>query len=300
MRTALLLTLKATVSGGLLIFVLRKVGLQNIIFHLRTMDLRFFFLSSLTYLLTIVLAALRWRTLLQETQPFRKLFSFCLIGSFFNHFLPGAVGGDALKTYYLYKETGQGGSSFGSVFMDRYIGYFALLSIGFASWLIAFRVLSMLGLQWLTPALFLLFLAGSLLFFGLRIGGRFASAADFYDFFRRTLNNRKVVTRAFLLSLAIQALTVLEVYFISLGLNQRLPFPALFVFIPLIITVTAVPISVSGLGLREGAFVLLFGLTGISAEISTAISFVWLLSMMTGSLVGLVEYSRYAHPRRTL
>ena len=40
----------------------------------------------------------------------------------------GAVGGDAVKAYYLYKETGQGGSSLGSVFLDRYVGYLALLA----------------------------------------------------------------------------------------------------------------------------------------------------------------------------
>jgi uncharacterized membrane protein YbhN (UPF0104 family) len=295
-KKSLFLALKITVSGLLLTFVLRKVGPENILSHLRAMDLRFFFLSSLIYLLTIVLAAFRWRAVLQGTQPFRKLLSFCLIGSFFNHFLPGAVGGDALKTYYLYKDTGQGGSSFGSVFMDRYIGYFALLSVGLASGFIAFRDLSTFGLQWLTPALFLLFLAGSLLFFGLRIGRRFASLADFYDFFHRTLENRPAVAVAFLLSIAIQALTVLEVYLISLGLNQRPPFATLFVFVPLISTVMAVPISISGLGLREGAFVLLFSLNGIPAEASTAISFLWFLSAATGSLIGLAEYIRYRKP----
>ena len=59
LKNALLLALKITVSGFLLTFVLRKVGLQNILSHLRNMDLRFFFLSSVVYLLTIVLASLR-------------------------------------------------------------------------------------------------------------------------------------------------------------------------------------------------------------------------------------------------
>lgn len=292
LRTALLLALKIIVSGLLLTFVLRKVGLQNIISHLREMDLRFFFLSSLTYLLTIFLASLRWGTLLKQAHSRKKLFSLCLIGSFFNHFMPGAVGGDAVKAYYLYKETGQGGGSLGSVFLDRYVGYFALLSIGLVSGIAGYGDLKALGLHWLTPSLFILFLSGSLLFFGLRIGRRFSAIADFYDFFHDTLRDRRAIGNAFLLSLAIQFLTILEIELIALGLGQHPSFTALFVFVPLIITVMAVPISISGLGLREGAFVVLFGLTGISAEAGTAISFLWFLSVAAGSLPGLFLYLR--------
>jgi len=279
-KKALFLALKITVSGLLLTFVLQKVGLQNILSHLKKMDLRFFFLSSLIYLLTLVLASLRWGVLLKRSQSRKKLFSLYLIGSFFNHFMPGAVGGDAVKAYYLYKETGHGGSSLGSVFLDRYIGYCALLSIGLISGIAGYNDLKALGLHWLTPSLFMLFLSGSLLFFGLRIGRRFSAIADFYDFFHDTLRDRRAIGKAFLLSLMIQTLTILEVYVISRGLGQHPSFTALFVFVPLIITVMAVPVSISGLGLREGAFVVLFGLTGISAEASTAISFLWFLSVM--------------------
>ncbi len=293
-KNTILLALKITVSGFLLTFVLRKVGLQNIFSHLKIMDLRFFFLSSLIYLLTIVLASLRWGILLKNSQPMKKLFSLCLIGGFFNHFMPGAVGGDAVKAYYLYKETGQGGSSLGSVFLDRYAGYLALLSIGLISGIAGYSDLKALGLHWLTPSLFILFLSGSLLFLGLRIGRRFAAIADFYDFFHDTLRDRSAIGKAFLLSLMIQVLTILEIYLISLGLGQHPSFTALFVFVPLIITVMMVPVSISGLGLREGAFVVLFGLTGISAEASTAISFLWFLSVMAGSLPGLVEYMKYS------
>ena len=292
LSNALLLALKITVSGFLLTFVLRKVGLQNILSHLGTMDLRFFFLSSLVYLLTIFLASLRWGILLKRSQPVKKLFSLCVIGSFFNHFMPGAVGGDAVKAYYLYKETGHGGSSLGSVFLDRYVGYCALLSIGLFSGIAGYGDLKALGLHWLTPSLFILFLSGSLVFFGLRVGRRFKAIADFYDFFHDTLRDRRAIGKAFLLSLVIQVLTILEVELISLGLGQHPSFTALFVFVPIIITVMMVPVSISGLGLREGAFVVLFGLTGISAEAGTAISFLWFLSVATGSLPGLFLYLR--------
>jgi membrane-associated PAP2 superfamily phosphatase len=53
------------------------------------------------------------------------------------------------------------------------------------------------------------------------------------------------------------------------------------------------PISISGLGIRGGAFVLFFGLVGVKPEIATAISLSWFCAITTGSLLGLVEYIRY-------
>jgi uncharacterized membrane protein YbhN (UPF0104 family) len=63
--------------------------------------------------------------------------------------------------------------------------------------------------------------------------------------------------------------------------------------LPLIILFTSIPVSISGLGIREGAFVLFFGLIGIKPDIATAISLSWFISITIGSLWGLIEYIRY-------
>jgi uncharacterized protein (TIRG00374 family) len=135
----LLLAVKVAISAILLTLIFRKAGLQNIIFHLQSMDLRYFILASLLYIVIVAIAALRWQQLLDEKFPARQLFSLYFIGSFFNHILPGTVGGDSVKIYYLYKETRKSGSSIGSVFLDRYIGLVALLAIGLVSSIIANR-----------------------------------------------------------------------------------------------------------------------------------------------------------------
>lgn len=292
-RTILFLAIKLAVSGTLLAYIFRKAGIGNIAGQLRSMDPWYFLAASAVFLVIIFLSAVRWRILLGGELSLGRLYSLGLIGSFFNNLLPGAVGGDAVKAYYLYKETRDGGRSIASVFMDRYVGYVGLLSIGLVSGLIAFRDLASLGVQWLMPALFAVFLAASLVVFGLRVGRRFATVANFYEFFHTTLRDRRVLAQTFLLSLLVQVLNFLSVYLIARGLGQQPSFLALFVFVPIVITVMMVPISISGFGLRESAFVLLFGLLGVPAEASTSISFLWFLSVAVGSLAGLVEYLRY-------
>jgi len=289
----LFLVIKILISALLLAVIFRKAGLRNVLFHLQSMDLRFFFLSSLLYVLTIFISTLRWRLVLDKSYPLKKLFSLYIIGSFFNNLLPGAIGGDAVKAYYLYKDTQNAGSSIGYIFMDRFIGFFGLLSIGLISWLLAFKELRTLGMHWAIPSLFIFFILGSPLFFWLRIGARFPAVSSFYDYIHRTVRRKMVVLKAYCLSIVIQVLSILMIYIIARGMGQNLSFTALFVFVPIIMVITMIPISIAGLGVREGAFVVLFGLTGVPPEVAASISFLWFLSIATGSLVGLVEYARY-------
>jgi len=277
----------------LLAFIFRKAGLQNILSHLGTMDLRYFFLSSLLYVAIVAIAAVRWSFLLESRYSMRKLFSLYFIGSFFNHILPGSIGGDTVKMYYLYRDTKKGGSSFGSVFLDRYIGLFSLLTMGLTAGIIAFDELKAVRMQWVIPLLFTANIVGSAIFFGFRIGKRFSVVADFYDYFHTYLRRKMVLVKVFILSVILQVLSIGMIYLIALGLGQQLSFTALFVFVPIIVTVTTLPISISGLGVRESAFVLLFGLVGVPAQESASISFLWFLSIATTSLIGLVEYVRF-------
>ena len=292
-QKVLLLAAKVAISAILLTFIFKKAGLENIISHLQSMDLRFFFLASLLYIGIVFIAALRWQLLLDEPYPTSQLFSLYFIGSFFNHILPGTVGGDSVKIYYLYKDTRKSGSSIGSVFLDRYIGLVALLAIGLVSSIIANRELSQIGLQWMIPSVLAVFIVGSLLVFGLRIGKRFSFMHNFYDYFHTYLNKKGTMLKTFVMSLVIHFITITMIFVIARGMGQRLPFTALFVFMPIIITITTVPITISGFGVREAAFTLLFGLIGIPPQMCTSISFLWFLAMAATSLIGLVEYFRY-------
>lgn len=59
------------------------------------------------------------------------VFKLTMIGNFFNFVIPGAVGGDAVKGYYLQKiESGQRGRSAGILIVDRIVGLIALVVIG--------------------------------------------------------------------------------------------------------------------------------------------------------------------------
>lgn len=289
----IILLAKILVSGGLLYAVVSKTGTARVLSTLRGIDIFLFFLAVLIYMITVFISTVRWRLLLHDDFAVRRLFSLYLIGSFFNLFLPGIIGGDAVKAYYLYRDTGRGSSAVASVFMDRYIGFAALILVGLTAFPFGFSYFRGSYLEWILPLIVLLFIIGSTLVFGLRIGRRIRHLSGLYDYFAQYKRKKNVLAKTLFLSILIQALVICAVYILTRGLKVDVPLLPLFIFIPVISTIATLPISISGIGVREASFVLLFGFLRASAAQATAVSFAWFLSMATGSLPGLIEYLRY-------
>ncbi|HAM49719.1 MAG TPA: hypothetical protein DCP92_03120 [Nitrospiraceae bacterium] len=177
--------------------------------------------------------------------------------------------------------------------MDRYVGFTALMVIGLIAYPFGLRYFAGSYVEWFLPFVVILFLIGSFLVFGVRIGKRIRVLSEFYNYFASYRDRRGVMIKAFFISLIVQLIVIGAVYAITLGLKVEISLLPLFIFIPIISTITTIPISISGIGVREASFVLLFSFLGISPVQATAVSFGWFLSVVVGSLPGLFEYLRY-------
>jgi len=285
--------LKLAISSTLLYIVLSKTGADKVFDTLKHMSLPAFASAMLLYILAQLISAVRWKLLLPEIVGIKKIFSLYMIGAFFNNFLPGVIGGDAVKGYYLYQATGDGNLSLASIFMDRYIGFIGLITICTIAFPFGFQYFHGSRIEWLLPLIVLSFIIISLLIFGLRLGQRIKFISAFYNSFHAYRNQKGVLGKVFVLSVLIQFAGIFSVYLIAYGLGQHIPLLAFLIFLPLIILFTMIPLSISGLGVRESSFVLFFGLIGIRPEIATAISLSWFMTVLASSLIGLVEYIKY-------
>jgi hypothetical protein len=292
-KKTLLIIVKFLVSAGLLYVIISKTGLEKVLFALKTVNPLLFLVASLSYVVSVYFSSRRLQLLLPGGFAMRKLFSLYLIGSFFNTILPGLIGGDAIKAYYLSKDTAKASTAVASVFMDRYIGFAAMMFLGMSAYPFGFRYFRGSYIEWLLPLIAFLFVAGSFLILGLRIGSRFTFLSEFYDYFHLYKGRSDAVAKTFFLSLLVQVVGICAAYLLSLGLKLEVPLLAFFIFIPIITTLATLPVSISGLGVREASFVLLFGFIGVSPAQATALSFSWFLSTALGSLPGLIEYLRY-------
>jgi uncharacterized membrane protein YbhN (UPF0104 family) len=293
-KKVLLFSLKLGVSALSLYLVFSRTEVGEVFATLRGIGPLYFLLAALLYITAQFVSSVRWKLLLPEKFLLRRLFSLYLIGGFFSTFLPGVIGGDVVKAYYLNKDAKKISLTLASVFMDRYLGYASLMLLGAAAFPFSLRYMDHSVYKWAMPLICAAFIAGSLFFFGLRLGRRFPVVAEFYEYFGALKARKDVILKAVLLSLLIQVIGFSTVAILARAMGQNIPLLLLYAFLPIVITIATLPISISGLGVREGSFVVLLGLIGVKPEAATSLSLSWFFSSVLGSLPGLVAYLRHS------
>lgn len=270
--------------------MLSKIDVANVIVFFKNIDFLDFSAAIFINLLVLFMASFRLRLFIPRYMPVVKIFSINLIGLFFNNLLPGATGGDAIKFFYIFKHTGQGVATAGSVFMDRLAGFTSILIIGFISAMANLGKLRGTGIDYFVPVATAAFFIANFAIFSLRLGKRFSTISKFYDYFHLYIRRKRTVFLALLLSIVLQVFSIFAVYVIARSLKLEVTLVQCLIFIPIITVIISVPISISGLGVREGAFVLLFGIAGVDKNMALALSFGWFLSSIISSLPGLIVY----------
>lgn len=312
-KRAAILIGKLSVSAILFYLLVSKVGGKSIVHNIRLLDPGAFFAAVGLYIIASYVSTIRWKLLVPYQSKTSRLFSIYMIGSFFNTYMPGIIGGDAVKAYYLNKELHSTGSALNaqdqeefppslvvaiaSVFMDRYVGLSALLALGILAFPFGIGYLERASVQWpviwFIPAATSVFIVASFFIFKFRIGMRLKFLFKTYQYLQFYRSKKNIMGRCFIYSIIIQLLTILSVYVLAKGISLDTTFLSLLIFVPIIILVSFLPLSISGIGLREGAFIFLLGSTGIPAEKSMTLSIIWFLSVFVAGVWGLFEYLRF-------
>ena len=271
------------------------------------------FLSVLLMGLTIVLGVWRWRLVLRvqglELSLGRSL-EISFIAHFFNSFLLGSTGGDLMKAYYAARETHHKKTeAVVTVFVDRLIGLWAMLL--FASILVLpnwsllvshprFRSMAGLILAMTiacSGVVGVAFWGGvSRAWSGARHWLRRLPKGEWLerslDSCRRFGQERFFIGRTLGISMLLNTVCVLQLLVLSWGLHLKAPALALFAIVPMIICISALPITPSGLGVRENLFVLMLAAPAFGAPETAALSLSLLAyaGSLFWSLVGGVVY----------
>lgn len=305
--------LKLAVSIALLSLLLAKTDLHALGMLFRSMHFPIFFGAICLYLLAQVLSTVRWRCLLQAEKihlPFWRLILLYFEGMFFNLMLPTAIGGDLVRGYQVSRLTERREESLASILVERLSGFVALAIIACIAIIPAYAQVSDPLVAWLTAgsAAGMVALIASLLsdrlqvlFFKLlhSIGlGRFHDAVHrLYEAIQQYWTHRSALLLALGLSLVLQSLVITIFYLISLALNLSVPFLYFFLFVPLMSVISMLPISIAGLGLREGSAVYLFTKVGLDVAGALSLSLLWFtvtaLCSGLGGIVFLVGHSQH-------
>jgi glycosyltransferase 2 family protein len=271
------------------------------------------FLASLVLMgAMLYLGAIRWRIALGAQGlelPVPKLIRISLIAHFFNAFLLGTAGGDVAKAYYAARETHHKKTeAVLTVFADRLIGLWAMLLFGGLMVGPNLPLLARPGLRTVTAFLLAMLAAASLFTFLAFRGGvsRAWSGARHWllrlpkgEWLTRTLDSCRVfgqtpwfVARTLGLSMVVNALMVVQFIVLARGLHLSVPAFSLALVVPVVVCLSALPISPSGLGVRENLFVYLLAAPaiGVAATPALSLSLLAYASSLAWSLLGGLAY----------
>jgi uncharacterized membrane protein YbhN (UPF0104 family) len=280
----------------LLGLLFRKVGYGATLQHLRDIRPVTGFLGLLILCATTAVASRRWDIILRSAgQSFTTLalFRFNLIGLFFNQALPSAIGGDGVRMWLLYRQGCSFAQSFNSVFIDRLSGFVVL------------AVMSLYGLPILAERLFAVpkgqIIAGIVissialgaLFFGL-VGARAHIARfRFGRFVAQTIADLLFLARRprvsaviAVLSIGIHMANFVVIWLVLRDLGAGVSFLGVMIVAPVVFLLLVLPVSISGWGLREGLFVVGFGLLNVPQDLALAASILYGLINLATSLIG--------------
>ena len=240
-----------------------------------------------------LLSAFKWRTLLVADGVLLKylyLLKTYMISHFVSLFLPTSFGGDIYRVMAVRKAASNTAKTASSVLFDRLTGLFALLSLAFIGYLtypgLPFKLLVVLGYLvglvtfWLGASGWLLDRKK------LTKRGLSQKIHMVLESFHTYGKNRRCLMIALAVSFVFQLNIVVINKIYSLAFGLEVPFMVLLAIIPLVYLTEAIPMSINGLGFREGAFVYFYQLIGQTAEVGLGIALLVLTLRYSMGLIG--------------
>ncbi len=222
------------------------------------------------------------------------------VGTFFGMFLPGSAGPDIMLCYNLSKNSKKKENPLGAVILARALILFSSIFLGLAFSSALGGRLPVVRNIFIAASAGILFLA--FITFNNRCSALSAGMLQFLkknrwthlfyktyfaisEFSRRKNLMLRVLPFAFLTSF-----TRISVdYLAARSLGLEIPLHYFFIFVPLVSIAAVLPVSISGIGVREGTYVGLFAAAGVKTaeafSISILVSFTGIIFALFGALV---------------
>ncbi len=317
MKKALVLLLQVVVSVGLLVWIFREPEFrEEVIGIFQQADLSWVVVAAAVAGVGIVLGFVRWGIFLRVVGikiSAWQVFRMGAVGLFFNSFLPGAIGGDAVKAGWLVARGARMKDALLSILMDRMsgIGALVLCSAVFIGarfeWLMQSAVVStmihlvILYLVVVVALLTISFLAaskGAVARIPKKMPGR-TLIEEFSGTYFLFVTQWRMTLVAASISVGMLMAYFLTFYFCALALGVPVPVLDFLAIMPAVDILAALPISVGGFGVREGAFVTLLGqLNGVIPAAAVSISFAGAVLNLLWGCVGILvlpSFQRETH-----
>lgn len=309
-KSYLQLLTRFTVSAGLMVWLVTMINWDEAFRTMKEGCPFYFILAFLAIQITVATSIWKWKMLIESSEkklrndPVSKTFlgKLYYIGLFFNNFMPGSVGGDVVRIYYLGKTTSVATAA-ASVLFERITAGFALIGIVLISALFMDQsrpyLISLLILIGIVIGLYFIY---KLLKKKVKINEGDSSSEGRIRIqlvkikqaligigeTAKNYHNESwqwwgmILFLSFLFQVGMAWIN--DFLFRSFGI--QVSFLHLLVIITLISVITMIPVSLNGLGVREASYVLFFQSIGVPEGIALSVSLLFFFLVTISSLIG--------------
>ncbi len=284
--------IKAGVSMAILVYLFRKIEFFEVWQLFKKVHIEYLAAGLVLYLIGQVSCAYRWKlvaSLMGFHNRFAEFFTYYFIGMFFNLFLPTAIGGDIGKCYYLARGNKKVLRAVVSVLVDRGAGLIVLVMIAG----ISLTIVDSISLPSSLPAGILIGNAAVVIglvtpvFAGKYLTRMGEKVSLLLTYWKQPLPLIKAVVISFIF----HALIIIIHILIGLSLEMTIPWKFYLFVVPLVVTVSMLPVSLSGIGLREGAYVFFLAFVNVPKTEALTFAFGWFTIFLMSSLSGGIVFA---------
>jgi uncharacterized protein (TIRG00374 family) len=283
----------------LLAFVLWRVDLTDVAAAIAATNLALFVAAALLDLPGLIIRAIRWRLLLRahgQEQSVAHLSHAIMVGLFFNNLLPTSFGGDGYRALALARPCGSLAISTATVLVDRLLGVIALVAFASVALLIGVSAevatgpiwILLVGVSALLALAFAMMHGDRAVWLNRFLPGR-ALKANLDRFLQALAVYRgqpRVIVAGLFWSFLLQIKVIAQFYLFGLALGLSVSIIVYALFVPIIFLLLLLPISIGGLGVREGLFAAFFSTVGVDPAQAVALSWLWYGSGLIQALYG--------------
>ncbi|HZN15122.1 MAG TPA: lysylphosphatidylglycerol synthase transmembrane domain-containing protein [Acidimicrobiales bacterium] len=306
-------TVRVVASMVMLVVLVQRVHLTSILPDTSRHTMGWLVAAVVVWCVGVVLSAVRWQRVLYALDihmPLRALVGHYLASLFVSNFLPSTVGGDVLRVTRLSSANGDTPRNFASVVLERLTGWVVLPVLTLTALLVNPGLRHLGRASWLAfliAVITLVLLVGVLVAAGHpAIGGRLTSTEGWRrftgaihlgleQFRRRPALAIEVLTTSF----AYQLVVMLAAFLAADALGLGISWTAILAFMPAVAIVQVLPITIGGLGVREGALVLFLRPLGVSTQHAIALGLLVYGINLAVSLLGAPAFAVGSSRRAT-
>ena len=295
---------KGCISFFLIIYILQKIDIVELLLTIKSANIYLLTIAFLSNGINVMLRTYKWKIILivQEIYvPFKILLTFSFTSAFFSIFLPTAYGGDIIRAYDVSKFSNKKLESLASIIVDRGSGALALFLIATVALFFGYNLIQDIRIVLFIIGLLSLITIFIIIVFNkkkIKIITKIIAFVDHKDIlknmhgtFQIYRHHRRKSIEILAVSLLAQVIAILYYPLIAYSFGLDVPIVYFLIVIPIILVILMLPISIGGIGVREGAFLFFFKKVGVLPHEAVSIAIVAFGLYIIWGLIGGVVYA---------